>query len=356
MRCLPRLIYSSIFIMGVYALQSAGVSAETVAAFYHGKQMKMIIRAPTGSGYDAYGRLLSRHIINYIPGKPSDIIPINMPGGGGIRAANYVANVAPRDGTVLTIVSLGLPMYQALGLGKGLKANMGAFNWLGSLNTSNSVLAVWYRSPTKNLEDAKKRITLVAASGTGSASAQLPALYDNMLGTKLKVIIGYKGFKSGQLAMERGEVEAYGNAPWLAWTGTKPEWVRDKKLNVIIQVGLKKDPTLPHVPLLRDLATNPSEKAAFDFVSKSFATGWPFATGPGVPQDRVNALRTAFNETMKSASFLSEAKKLHIPIDPITGVELQNLIHEVVTAPKDVRDRVRKAMQPKAIQHAKNLR
>lgn len=325
-----------------------GARADAVSDFYHGKEMKMVIRSPAGSGYDAYGRLLARHMIDHIPGHPSVMLPINMPGGGGIRAANYVANVAPKDGTVVTIVSLGLPMYQALALGNKLQADMSAFNWLGSLNNSNSVLVTWHGSPTKTLEDAKKRETLIGATGAGSASEQLPAIYNNVLGTKFKIVIGYRSLTDIQLAMERGEVEGIGTAPWDSYVVTKPEWVNDGKLNVIVQVGLKKDKNLPQAPLLRDLGDTPHKKAMLEFVSKSFAIGWPFAVAPGVRQDRVKALRTAFGDTMRDPGFLADAKKQRITIEPIDGGELQQLIQDVISAPQDVRNDVKTAIEPKA--------
>ncbi|MDH3240057.1 MAG: tripartite tricarboxylate transporter substrate-binding protein [Alphaproteobacteria bacterium] len=334
------------------ALAAAGIAApqaakaDAVADFYKGKQVKMVIRSTTGGGYDLYARMLMRHMTRYIPGKPR-AVNINMPGGGGIKAANYVAQVAPRDGTVLTIVSQGLPMYQGLKLGSKLKADMKAFNWIGNLSISNQILVVWHTSTIKTLEDAKKRKINVGTTGAGSISTQLPAVYNNILGTKFNIIFGY--FSGGEInfAMERGEVEGRGTNTWASWKSATPRLVKEKLIRPLIQTGLKKEADLPDVPLLKDLATNPEDKAVLEYVSKAIAVGRPIAVAQGVPMDRVTALRAAFDATLVDPKFKDEAEKQRAEIAPMSGVEMQKLVTDLVDAPEDLRAKVLAAIDPK---------
>ena len=182
------------------------VAADPVADFYHGKQIKIYIRAAPGGNYDVYSRLIGRYMVRYLPGNPS-VLPVNMPGGGGLVALNYVARVAPRDGTVITMITQSFPMDQALGLDKNLKVDLRTLNWIGNMSETNEFFYTNKASPTKTLEDARARETPVAATGAGSIMTQLAAVYNNMLGTRFKVIYGYPSGPDMTLAMERGEVE-----------------------------------------------------------------------------------------------------------------------------------------------------
>jgi tripartite-type tricarboxylate transporter receptor subunit TctC len=227
--------------------------------FYDGKQIRMIIRSGVGGGYDLYSRMLARHIGKHIPGNPV-IVPNNMPGGGGILAANFVASVAPRDGTILTMVSQGLPTDQALGLTPSFKADLRTFNWIGNMSSSNQVTVVWHTSKTQTFEDAKKRETTIGSTGAGSVSTQLPALFNNLLGTKFKIITGYPDGREVDMAMERGEVEGRGTNPWASYKSAQPRLVKERLIRPIIQIGLEKEPDLPDVPLLLDQPVAPQDK------------------------------------------------------------------------------------------------
>ena len=218
------------------ALIPAPAAADPVADFYKGKQIKMVIRTAAGGGYDLDARLLMRHMTRHIPGKPS-ALNINMPGGGGLKAANYVAKVAPRDGSVLTIVGGTIPMYQGLQLGGKLEADMKAFNWIGVISTSNRVLAVWHTSPAHTIADMKKRTITIGATGAGSPSVILPAVLNNVVGTKLKIITGYKGGTEIDAAMEKGELEGRGSNPWSSWVSSAPRLVKKKLVRTMVQVG-----------------------------------------------------------------------------------------------------------------------
>jgi tripartite-type tricarboxylate transporter receptor subunit TctC len=332
-------------------IAASPVVADPVANFYAGKQIQFIIRTGPGGGYDEYSRLLASHIGQHIPGDPT-VLPVNMPGGGGIVAANYVAKVAPRDGTILTMVSQGLPVDQALRLHESLQADLRQFNWIGNMSTSNQVLVTWHTSPTKSLADARRRVTLIGTTGAGSISTQLPALYDNVLGLKLKLIFGYPD-EGVNLAMERGEVEGRGTNTWASYKSYSPQYVAQRLIIPIVQVGMTKDPDLPDVPLLRDLATNPREQAVLDYMSKAVSVGRPVATTPGVPADRVAALRKAFEETLKDPDFIRDAKAERADIAPMTGAVLAQIIDDLVGAPQSLKDEVAVAIEPANSQEVK---
>ncbi len=327
-------------------LPASPAVADPVAEFYKGKQIKMYIRTAAGGGYDLDARLLMRHMPRHIPGNPS-ALNINMPGGGGLKAANFVAKVAPRDGTVLTIVGGTIPMYQGLQLGGKLEADMKAFNWIGVISTSNRVLAVWHTTPAKTVADMKKRTITIGATGAGSPSVILPAVLNNVVGTKLKIISGYKGGTEIDAAMEKGELGGRGSNPWSSWVSSAPRLVKEKLVRPMVQVGFKPDPQLPGVvPLLKDLGETPEQTEILTYATKSFMTGFPFAAAQGVPADRVKALRTAFDATMKDKAFLDEAKRMRVQVDPTSGVELQKLITDIVDVSPKLREKVVSAITP----------
>jgi tripartite-type tricarboxylate transporter receptor subunit TctC len=322
-------------------------AADAVADFYTGKQIRFIIRSGAGGGYDQYSRILGRHIGKHIPGRPS-IIPVNMPGGGGIRAANYVAKIAPQDGSILTIVSQGLPVDQALGLNPTFQADLNDFIWVGNMSSSNQVLVTWHTSPTKSLADMMTRETAIGSTQAGSISVQLPAVYNNVIGTKIRIIFGYPDGRDVNLAMERGEVEGRATNPWASYAAVTPHLIEKKMIIPIIQVGMAKDPALPDVPLLRDLkARNPADQAVLEFMSKATVVGRPVGTTPGVPRDRVEALRRAFDATLKDPEFIKDAQTQRAEFDAMTGEELARTIRDIITTPADLRERVKAAIQPK---------
>ena len=330
----------------ILAFLSTPAAADPVADFYKGKQIKMIIRSGVGGGYDLYARVLGAHIGKHIPGNPT-VIPINMPGGGGIKAANYVAVVAPKDGTILTMVSQGLAVDQALGINNGLEADLRDFNWVGNMSSHNQVTVMWHTSPTKTFADALKRETVIGCTGAGSISTQVPAIYNNVLGAKFKLVVGYPDGTDVNLAMERGEVEARATNPWVSYKATTPHLVTEKKIIPIMQVGMEKEADLPNVPLLRDLARNPEEKQILDFISRSVSIGRPIATTPGVPADRVAALRKAFDATLADPAFLADTEKQRMEIRAMTGDQLARLVKDIIETPPDIRDKVKLAIEAK---------
>ena len=331
-------------------LASGPVLADAVSDFYAGpgKQMKIIIRDTTGSNYDMLSRLVARHMGAYIPGRPS-IIPINMVGGGGLIAANYVATIAPRDGSILSIIGQGLIADQALGLSPQFQGDLRQFNWVANIESSNQILVVWHTSETKTIADAKIRETTIGATGGGEASAsvQYPAFFNNIMGTKFKIILGYTGGPQINLAMERGEVEGRGTNTYASYVATTPHYIEKKLIRPLIQTGLRKDPAMPDVPLLLDQDLSADLRPLAEFMSKSSTVGRPLATTPGVPAERVTALRKAFAEMIKDPAFNDDARSLKFDLNPTSGEELAQLINDIIGAPEAVRKRMAPALVPK---------
>lgn len=316
---------------------SAAARAQSVEEFYKGKTIDLIISYSAGGGYDAYGRLVARFMGDHIPGKPR-IVPRNMPGGGGRVATNYVFNVAPKDGTALALIDQSLPLEQAMG-DKTIQFDATKFNWIGNPAAENNTTVTWHTSPVKTIEDAKKQEIPIGATGNNT-SAQFPRAMNALVGTKFKLVFGYPGGNDVNLAMERGEVAGRGSNSWGSWKGTKPDWIRDKKINILVQIGLTKTDDLPDVPLLMDLAANPEDKAVLRLLSAPTTIGRPILAPPGVPAERVKALREAFDMTMKDPAFLEEAKRQNLDIQPVPGEELQRIVAEIVGAPKPIVDRL----------------
>ncbi|HLQ91504.1 MAG TPA: hypothetical protein VK148_15870 [Xanthobacteraceae bacterium] len=316
-------------------------AADAVADFYRGKQIRIFIRAAPGGNYDIYSRLLSRHMTRFIPGNPM-IVPVNMPGGGGIVALNYVANAAPRDGTVLSMITQTFPMDQALGLEKNLKVDMRTLNWIGNMSNTNEFLYTAKSSPTRTLDDARRRETIVAATGLGSIMTQLAAVYNSVLGTKFKVIYGYPSGPDMSIAMERGEVEGRSTSNPQVLAPTAAQVLA--KYNFLVQVGTRKIPQYEQVPLLRDLAGNDSDRGIFDFLSGAVVIARPIVTNQGVPAERVAALRRAFDATLGDSSFLEDAEKQSLEIGARSGEELEKIVYGLIETPSEVLDQVRRAI------------
>jgi tripartite-type tricarboxylate transporter receptor subunit TctC len=301
--------------------------------FFAGKSITISVFTPPGGSYDTYARLLARHIGRFIPGRPT-VIVVNQPGAGGLTALNYASKIAPRDGTFLTMVGLGLPLQEATG-GQGIQVSLREFRWIGNFSKVNNVLGTWTTSRTKTIEDARKHDVLLGSVGIGSIDAQLPAAFNALLGTRFKVIFGYAGSKEVLLAMERNEVEGKLNG----WSSFKAELssTRIANLNVLLQMSTVADADLPNVPLFVDLAKAALQKQAVArFLSLAMLISRPLAATPGVPADRVAILRRAFDATLRAPEFLAEAQKAGFDINPMTGEEVQEGIEGILNAPRDV--------------------
>lgn len=320
------------------------VRAQTpVADFYRGKTIDLHVGYTPGGGYDTYARLVARHIGEFIPGKPQ-IVVRNMPGGGGRVLMGHMSNVAAKDGTVLACADQSLPLQQAM-RDPTIHFDAKALTYIGNPAADNNTVATWHTTGVMSVDDARKKEVIVGSTGPNTSS-QIPYAMNATLGTKFKVVTGYPGGNEINMSMESGETGARGSSPWSTWKATKPDWLRDRKLNIIAQVGLVRAADLPDVPLIMELATNDADRAALKLLSAPATVGRPFFTTPGVPAERVKALREAFAAMVKSPGFLEEAQKLSLDINPVLGEELQKIVAEIVDTPKPIADRLTQIIAP----------
>jgi tripartite-type tricarboxylate transporter receptor subunit TctC len=339
-RLLPAVLIALMIVSAVAA------NADPVEEFYRGKRIKVVIRATPGGNYDLYSRLLIRHMVRFIPGRPTGL-PVNMPGGSGLTALNYVADIHPKDGTALTMVTQTFPMEQALSLNDKLKVDMRKLNWIGNMSDANNFLLTSRASDTKTLDDAKRRETIIGVPSVGDASAWLTMLLNGTLRTRFKLVPGYTSGPDMNLAMERGEIDGRGTSnPKAMFTGGAETGPDGRPLfNFLLQWGLRKDKDYPEVPLLSELAANMEQKLMFDFVSQVASLARPMATNGGVPPERVAALRRAFDATMRDPEFLTDAQRQGMEISPMAGDELQQLVTDIVNAPAPVVEKIRQALK-----------
>lgn len=310
--------------------------ANAVEDFYKGKTINLYVGYPPGGGYDIYARLVARFIGRHIPGNPSLVVR-NMPGAGSRTAASYVANVVPKDGLSLGAVHQALALGQAMG-DKGIKFDTSKFNWIGSPDADNQVVVTWFTSGVKTIEDAKRREVSMGATANTPSSQYLIAM-NLLIGTKFKVVFGYPGGNQINLAMERGEVAGRGSSSWATWK-SKPELLRQHKINVLVQVGFRKAAELQDVPLLTDLGGSPDRRDALKMLSAPTAMGHPIFTSPGVPKERVDALRAAFDSTMKDPAFLAAAEQTQIAVLPTSGQDLQGIVAYILSASEPIKKRL----------------
>jgi tripartite-type tricarboxylate transporter receptor subunit TctC len=311
--------------------------SQSVADFYRGKTMSMIIPSSPGGDYDLRARMVAHYLSRYIPGNPT-VVPRNMPGGGGITAANWLHVQAPRDGTVLETPLSTMPLAQALKM-RGVQFDVTQWSWIGNTTNSPNVISAWHTSGIRTIEDAMKREVILGAPGANTPSAYNPLALNAIVGTKFKLIVAYPGGNDVNLAMERGEVEARHNI-WASWVSGHPDWLKEKKIVQLVQIGLVKHPDLPDVPLMMDLGKTPEDRAALKLMSSDVAFARPFATTPAVPPDRVAALRRAFDATMKDADLLAECAKANRDLSPSTGEQVQAVVLDVLHAPPPVVERI----------------
>ncbi len=306
----------------------------TGLAFAQEKPVSLYVGYSTGGGYDVYGRIVARHIGKYLPGKPNVVVN-NMPGAGSMRLANWLYTVAPKDGTAFGTVARGVAFDTLLG-NPGANFDATKFNWIGSANDEVSVCVAWHTSGVTSFEQTKTKELIVGGTGGSADTDQFPKVFNGVLGTKFKIVVGYPGGNDINLAMERGEVQGRCGWSWSSVTATQPEWLKAKKINVLVQLSLNKHPELPDVPLIMDLARTPLEKGVFQLVFARQVMGRPFLAPPGVPADRVAAMRKAFMDTMKDKDFLSEAEKGKLEINPVPGETVQKVVVDAYAMPPEV--------------------
>lgn len=315
--------------------------ADSVEDFYRGKTLSMTIATSAGNDYDFRARLVARHMPKHIPGNPQ-ILSRNMPGGGGIVATNWFAKLAPRDGTSLMMIQSNMMSAQALGT-QGVAYDARKFFWIGNTTQTPNVINSWHTAEVKSIEDAKTK-ELVLGGSIGSASAVYPVLLNKLIGTKFKLVTGYPGGNELNLALERGEIQGRGSNSWASWKSTRPKWLEEKKLIIIVQVGLQRAPDLPDVPTMIELAQNPLDKDVARFISADTAISRAIVVTEETPAERVQALRRAFDATMKDSEFLAEAAKTQMDISPLSGEESQKIAVSIVDTKPEVIARARELL------------
>jgi tripartite-type tricarboxylate transporter receptor subunit TctC len=309
-------------------------AAETGTPFYKGKQIIMLIASGAGGGYDVYARTLARYLPKYIPGNPT-IVPKNVPGAGGLIAANTLYNNTAPDGLAFAALTNGVAMDPLFGEKAG-RFEAQKFNWLGSMGKLENICITWQGSPITRIEQAKTREVAVSASGATGNSAIMPKIVNQLLGTKFKVIGGYTEGSGVTLALERGEVDGVCGLSYSTLKTMRPDWFRDRKVNIILQIGLEKLKDLPNVPSALDLVSDPDSRKVLELILIRQEMGRPFAMPPGVPAERVAIMQKAFDAALKDPGFLAEAAKLRLEIDPLTGAQIAALLKTAYSAPQPI--------------------
>jgi tripartite-type tricarboxylate transporter receptor subunit TctC len=329
-------------ILLVPVLASPGAHAQSIEEFYRGKQLSMIIGYPTGGSNDIYARTVARHIGKHIPGSPT-VIPRNMPGGGSLVAANHVFNVAPKDGTILSLIAPTIPLEERLGA-PNVRLKVTEFNWIGRVAPSVNVTFVMNTVPVKTIQDTFKREIILGASARTSTVALYPMVLANVTGAKFKMVMGYKSSSTAMLAMERGEVEGHSTSMEIV-RALHPDWIKDKTITLLVQYALKRHPEMPDVPMSWELGRNDDERQILRIVANATEVGKMILSTPNTPADRIQALRRAFDATVKDSAFLDDLKKQRVDVGPMSGEELQQLVAEVANVSPAIIDKV-KAIYP----------
>jgi tripartite-type tricarboxylate transporter receptor subunit TctC len=325
----------------VWAAAPASAQGD-VAAFYKGKQLRMIVGSAVGGGYDLFARIVARHIVHHIPGNPAIIVQ-NQPSAGGVVMTNQLYGQGPKDGTVIGVPINGLPTAPLLQAGTQFDASK--LIWLGSTNREAYVAFVWHTAPVQSITELARKEVVVGATTPGTTMVDFPLLVNDVLGFKFKVVRGYPGTPQINLAIERGEVQGMGGLGWASVKAQTPHWITEKKIKVLAQYGFQRHAELPDVPTMLELAKSEPDRQAMRMLFARTEYGRPYFLPPDVPADRVDALRRAFDATMKDPAFVADAAKLQFEVDPLTGEQVQALVAQLANTPREVVARVRTALE-----------
>ena len=343
MQRFARLFSAAVALLATPLLHT-GAKADPVEDFYKGKTLEMIVPTSPGGDYDIRGRMVARHLTKFIPGNPTVVVR-NMPGGLGIAAANYMARVAPRDGTVLHAIFQNMPVLQAIGT-QGVEFDVRKFGWIGNTTNSPNVINSWYTTGIKTIEDVKQRELVVGAPGAASTSYVYPAALNALVGTKFKIVTGYPGGNDVNLAMEKGEVGGRGSNSWASWKSGHAHWLAEKKVIILVQIGLERAPDLPDVPLMSELAKNDEDRQVLTFMSADMGISRAIVTTPDVPAERLAALRSAFDRMIKDPDFVAEADKVKMDISASTGLQAQKVAESMLAMPANIVQRAKLLYEP----------
>ncbi len=333
-------------VAAVATCDGASTASASVAEFYSGKNVSIIISVSPGGGYDVLARTVARHIQKHVPGNPA-FVPRNMPGAGGIVAAKYLYTGAPRDGSVIGITQNTTPLEPLLG-SPAADFDPTKFNWIGTPSLETGLLIAWHTSPFKTFADVTQKEMTAGASGTNSGPAFFSRLLNELLGARIKVIAGYPGQNEALIAMERGELDTYGVTFWSSLTSARPQWLKDNLVRILLQYGPVREEALKDVPYGPDLVKSPEDKLLFEAAYGSLSLGRPFFMPPDVPADRVQAMRAGFMAMLADKEFLAEATRLGIQADNSrNGEQLQAEVERLYRMPPHVIERLRRIAQGK---------
>jgi tripartite-type tricarboxylate transporter receptor subunit TctC len=326
-------------LLATATLAALPARADSVEDFYRGKNVTMVIGYSVGGGYDLYGRLVARHLGKYIPGQPT-IVPQNREGAGSMRAAIYIYNAAPKDGTVIGTFSRSMAVAPLL---NDAPFDASRFSWLGSVSTDVNVCMTWNTSTVKTFDDMLTKPFKMGGLGAGADPDIFSLMFKNVFGAKLQLVSGYPGTNDVALAMERGEVDGMCGLSWSTVKTRHGDWLAGKQVYIPVQAGLHKETDIPDVPLVMDLVKTPEQTQIVRLILASQEMARPFAAPPGIPDDRKRALIEAFDKTMKDPEFLAEAAKMKADVNPVSAAAIESLLAEVYKTPKDVIAKAAKA-------------
>lgn len=323
-----------LFLTGV--LMSAGAVLPALPvhaqADFKGKTITVITSTGAGGTYDVAARAVARYMPQHLPGNPTMVVQ-NMPGGGNVLATNFLYNVAPKDGTTFASLHNAIPLHQVLG-GKGVRYDARKFNWLGSLGPENSVIAVWHTAGVKTFKDLQTKEVILGGTGAGSGIVIFPTIMNNIMGTKFKIVMGYKSSDEVNIAIERGEVQSRSSGLASIFS-QNTHWVTEKKMAFPAQIGFKRDKRIPDVPLLQELATTEEQRQILRLMASPTALGKPFVAPPDLPADRIAVLRKGFATMLADKVFLDEMKQRKIEVDPMSADEVTQIVLETINTPPD---------------------
>lgn len=336
---------SSIAWIGAFSLCVAAplsAGAQSPEAFYKGRTINLISGFSPGGSYDFYSRLVSRHMGRHIPGQPT-IVFQSVPGAGGLTAANHLYRVAPKDGTAIGMLSQTVAVEQALGA-PGIQYDASQFNWIGRVSSTVEVSLSWHTSKGRTVDDLRTHEILYGTSGPGSALDSYPRVLAFVSGLKIKIITGYKGSSEALLAMEKGEIDGSGTS-WNTLKINRKAWLDGNKINILVQYARSRSPELPKVPAAVELGRSSEDRALLDFYMSGADVGRAIMATPGVPADRLAALRAAFDAAMKDPDLIADIERAKAEFAPMPGIELQKLIEQTLAVKPELAGRVRAALQ-----------
>lgn len=333
-----RATFSYLFMLAAASAHSA--HAQSPEDFYRGKNVSLVIGYSVGGGYDIYARLLARHMGKHIPGKPT-IVPQNMPGAGSIKSLEYLLNIAPKDGLAFGTFGRSLPLSPLL---EDAKFDTTRLEWLGSIASDTSMCLAWASKGINSLDDLKTKPFTAGGLGKGSDPDIFASVLKNMLGLNARLVTGYPGTKDLTIALERREIDGICGYTWSSIKSSHKVWLDEKRIVFLAQMALTKDDELPNVPMLTDFGKTDTQREALRLIVASQAIARPFAMPPGTPKDRANAMRAAFNATMKDADFLAEARGARLEVSPYSGDQVTEMIRNAYASPRAVVEEARKAI------------